>query len=377
MAIVVLDTNTIWRKQPFQALAALRDVILMQPRDPLASLQSGQWPSRVGKARLGEGFTIWMPPGWASRWREFSCRRVLRVARRIARKQQTELTAVVITSPHYRPMVEMSSRHNLPLYYYCSDDYSNYDGWGEQVVDHEAEIVQRAAHTFFVSNALRQRAGERYGTDPARISVSPNATSDHFLSTPTSAELARIRDQFGPLAAPLVGVVGSINDRLDFALLQECLKLDSLGTLLFVGDAPAPGVHQAWDAIRSHPKCVVVGRRPHAELPAWMQLVDVALIPYRQTEFNSHCSPMRLYDHLASGKPVLATAACPQCRGHEDYVQIAESSEQFLGLLAGLFAKPIAANQAQRRYAAEHHTWQSRAKHIASMLDEKAPAGAG
>jgi hypothetical protein len=40
--------------------------------------------------------------------------------------------------------------------------------------------------------------------------------------------------------------------------------------------------------------------------------IDIAVIPYARSDFNHFCSPMRLWDHLAIGQPILATDACDQ-----------------------------------------------------------------
>jgi hypothetical protein len=44
--------------------------------------------------------------------------------------------------------------------------------------------------------------------------------------------------------------------------------------------------------------------------------IDIAVIPYAASQFNHFCSPMRLWDHLAIGQPILATDACDQVARH-------------------------------------------------------------
>ena len=113
------------------------------------------------------------------------------------------------------------------------------------------------------------------------------------------------------LPRPVAGVVGGIGDRLDLDLLRRCAEVDALGTLLLVGPLPdAPSAEMR--ALLAQPKCVAVGAQPHDEIHRWFQCLDVALIPYARTEFNRFCSPMRLFDHLASGLPIIALDSCDQ-----------------------------------------------------------------
>lgn len=79
-----------------------------------------------------------------------------------------------------------------------------------------------------------------------------------------------------------------------------------------------------------HDKCITVGPVSHDTIHLWFQCLDVGLIPYAKTEFNRFCSPMRLFDHLASGAWIVATDACDQVKGYERRVLVCDSSESYI-----------------------------------------------
>src|SRR5438874_2110997 len=85
----------------------------------------------------------------------------------------------------------------------------------------ESVVVQNAKHSFFVSEALRDRAVKEYAIDPARGSVSMNATGEEFLAPVSDLEIDRLLSRFRKLTRPIAGVIGGISDRLDFDLIEK------------------------------------------------------------------------------------------------------------------------------------------------------------
>jgi hypothetical protein len=59
--------------------------------------------------------------------------------------------------------------------------------------------------------------------------------------------------------------------------------------------------------LRSLPNCHLVGNLPYAELPALLKGLDVCLLPYVEDERAFYRSPLKLYEYLAAGRPVVAT----------------------------------------------------------------------
>jgi len=371
--IVVADINTVWRRNPFEALSAYLPVVGLKPLDILQAARAGTPNKRVNSrsAAWSERFVL-MHPGWATRFTNLTALRLESVIFRCAKAAGMPGTGLVVTSPHYLPLVR--KLHGITLcFYYCSDDYSEYERWGgKTILRAEAELVRLSEHSFFISDPLRQRAIDSYGARPRQVSISPNASSPEFLRTASADELASVLEPFPQLRRPLIGVVGSVNKRLDYELLLKCTRSPGIGSIVFVG----PLSSQVWDprllALKSNPNCIFIGERPHEEIPFWMQAIDIALIPYCDSAFNRCCSPMRLFDHLASGKPIIATAACPQVRGFREVVHVADSHEEFCAFLRQELTKSRDPNSRQKEIARQH-TWNNRAADIFakfSMLRE-------
>jgi len=368
--LIAADINTLWHRRPFEALGPVVPVLGLAPMDPLMAWRRYRWPVRRISAAGDAGFSplpVLLPPGWASRYADTALPRLWKKAIAWCKARGTKPQGLFVTSPHYLPLVA-AVRNELPCYYYCSDDYRSYSGWsGDEMKEKEGALVSQVNHAFFVSQQLAEWAVTDYGISVDKVSVSMNATEETFLQPVEAAEIREIFDAHPRLRRPVAGVVGGVNDRLDFELLHACAELPELGTLLFVG--PVEDLQSAaLQQLRRHPKCLFVGRQPHIELPRWLQLLDAALIPYRNIGFNRYCSPMRLFDHLASGRPILATDACPQVTAMQPWVKVAKWQRSFLEMLSSLLEHGATPRSTEMVNHAHQHTWMARARFLRERI---------
>lgn len=318
--IAVCDVNAIWRHRPFSAMAELTDVLAFAPGDLRAVRQRSACPETALPV-----VEVLLPPGWASKTAVLGQRLLWRRMRAEAKRYGKLIDCVVVTSPHYLTLLRLLPP-NIKTIYYASDDYRSYSGW-KNMAQLEAEMVRRVNHSFFISEGLARRAVGEYGVAAEKVSVSMNATEPRFFPTPEA--LLPVVPPCGSLPRPIAGVVGGINDRLDFDLLLACADLSDLGTLLLVGPLPkARSV--SLQRLLMHPKCRSVGAQPHDTLHRWFQCLDVGLIPYAKNKLNLFCSPMRLFDHLASGAWIVATDACAQVKVFDRRVLVCDSTRLFL-----------------------------------------------
>lgn len=296
--IAFLDVNTIWRHRFAEALARKVDTLLCAPHSGISAVTEGG----VRPIRL--------PRGWAGPLSGIAMPWLLRRVRRLASGSPH---AIVVTTPHYVPLARAIARQSK-IIYYCSDDYRSYDGWNSARMERdEAALCQIARLSIFVSEALRARAVAEYGLDPAMTWVSPNATEPRF-SAPYAVPAA-----MASLPGPVFGTAGMINSRIDLRFLAAVVGDPRVGSLALVGPVEAalegdPGL----ESLRANPKVHFFGAQPHRDMPQWMAAFDVAVIPYAETPLNRFCSPMRLYDHLAIGQPIIATPHCEQVAARPD-----------------------------------------------------------
>jgi glycosyltransferase involved in cell wall biosynthesis len=123
----------------------------------------------------------------------------------------------------------------------------------------------------------------------------------HFEpARPTPQELEHV-------PRPRIGYVGLLSHFLDFDTLEVLRQSRRGGTLVLIG----PGTPETERAVRSlagREGVLVLGARPYDEVPAYMQALDVGVIPFRANDpFIQGINPNKVYQYLAAGVPVVTT----------------------------------------------------------------------
>jgi glycosyltransferase involved in cell wall biosynthesis len=131
------------------------------------------------------------------------------------------------------------------------------------------------------------------------VSVVPNGVDvEHFRRPqPRPSDL--------PAASTAV-YVGSLHDaRLDVELVDDLA--DALPQLSVVLVGPDSLGRESHDVLARHPNVHLLGARPYAVIPAYLQHADVVIVPHRVTPFTESLDPIKAYECLATATPTVAT----------------------------------------------------------------------
>jgi glycosyltransferase involved in cell wall biosynthesis len=143
------------------------------------------------------------------------------------------------------------------------------------------EKIKLNVNTFFIPNA-------------ADISHSSKAL-DHNL--PVSELMLQYKK-------PVIGYFGNIEGRIDFDLVKEAAEKNPDKSFVFIG----PVVHgyvPEW--FYNAPNIFLPGAVPYEQMPSVLKGFDVAIIPFRKNDFSKTIFPLKLFEYLGAGKPVVAT----------------------------------------------------------------------
>ena len=114
----------------------------------------------------------------------------------------------------------------------------------------------------------------------------------------------------------------------------------------------------------------------HADAPAMVAALDVCLIPYRLNSYTEGLSPLKLYEYLAMGKPVVTTNL-PYVQREAAHVRITHDASQFVAAIQGyLDTPPTPEVQATWQQAAATVSWASQVDHIEATLARLLAEGA-
>lgn len=205
-----------------------------------------------------------------------------------------------------------------------------------------------------------------------RTKLVPNAAEVSHFATVADADLP-IAKELEQTKPPVVGFLGSIQYWIDTDLLVEIARKHPDWTVVLVGPL---GILADIDALREQPNVTLTGRVPYEEVPNYVKAFDVCLNPYHMDDVAEHCSPLKLYEYLATGKPVVSVDM-PEVQQFKNMVSIAYNRSDFVSLVEETVSSlPEPPEQAQKRMQeAWNHTWEKRFEAasgaLAEMLAEK------
>ncbi|HEX6827566.1 MAG TPA: glycosyltransferase family 4 protein [Burkholderiales bacterium] len=173
----------------------------------------------------------------------------------------------------------------------------------------EAALLRGADAVLTVSAALKEHI-LGFGVDPDRVHVVPNGI-DPAVFAPGAADPA-LRARWKIPEGPVLGFVGGLRPWHGVEVLPQLLDRltprHPAAALVIVGDGPLrAGLEQALDQLGLRARAVFTGAVHHEEIPGLMRLFDVALAPYPPLEHVFYFSPLKLFEYMACGVPVVAS----------------------------------------------------------------------
>jgi glycosyltransferase involved in cell wall biosynthesis len=180
---------------------------------------------------------------------------------------------------------------------------------------------------------------------------------------PQHYALCRTQNSFGKrggrLAGPVFGYAGTLHgDRLDLELISRLAREFPLGKVVLCGPDFLSAAER--EKLASHSNVEVRPAVAYAKVPRVISEWDVCIVPHKKTPFTESLNPIKLWEYLASGKPIAGTPVA----GFRDYphlCHLGEGVEGFLGACRRALNEE-AWLPAERVRAVEGHSWEARAE---------------
>ncbi len=165
------------------------------------------------------------------------------------------------------------------------------------------------------------------------------------------------------LPRPIIGYFGTISERINLDIISALGKRFPSASIVMIGP-----VHLPVQMLPQAPNIHYLGLRRHAQLPAYAQAFDVALIPFRITNATLKLNPVKTLEYLAAGLPVVATRLPDLERFYDHVVHIADSPEEFVNTVESLLNEPSHGRVSTGVEIARTASWNSMVEKINEAL---------
>lgn len=315
---------------------------------------------RKGARRVSDGITVitpWQVPIPGSRLvRRLNAASV----RRAVRKVLSGLPDRPVQLWSFAPDVaELAGTLGEELaVYYCVDAFGEFPGYDRAMIAQRERELLRKCEVVLTTSAPLYEAKRELHPNVHRIQHGVDWRS---LARAVNDELP-VPTELADLPGPLIGYVGVIGQWVDLELVAGLAERRPDASIVMIGPelvsrgpcAGLPNVH--W-----------LGERDHATLPSYLRHFDVGLIPFKHVPLTHNANPIKLYEYLAAGVPVVSSPL-PAVEAIPDSVWLADDADTLADSCEAALQRNDPGLRRQRSRLMIAESWEVRLEEIGRII---------
>lgn len=240
-------------------------------------------------------------------------------------------------------------------------EHPSYASRVDTVKDCYATIRKRADLIFTVSEGLIDFFGKQ-----SNVFYVPNGVDAELFASARCA-LSLLPKKLREQKKPLIGYHGIIQSRVNFSILQYVAEKHPEWNLLLIGPVWKE-VAADVRALQRRSNVFHLNAVPYSTLPQLLSCMDACVIPHAIDAFTQSMNPLKMYEYLAAGKPIVATPVAGADQ-FQDLITIAVSPEDFSTGLSTSIAKDTAQLRERRKKMAAEYSWKRRVDVMLECLE--------
>lgn len=226
----------------------------------------------------------------------------------------------------------------------------------KQISKFEEIIIKKADIVFTVSEKLLEKAK---GLNKNSYRLLDGTVPDVFLqfSQDLPPDMKEIKK-------PILGYLGTTTDRVDSDLIKFTATQLPHSSIVFVG--PVNNKLIDISDLRQIKNIYFLGEKRYEELGLYARNFDLCILPYRY-ELCLNIFPTKIFDYLATGKPIVSTAL-PEIDKFKDCIKIANSKEEFVDFIKEALGGENPELSTKRLQLAAENSWLKRTDEIIGVI---------
>jgi glycosyltransferase involved in cell wall biosynthesis len=184
-------------------------------------------------------------------------------------------------------------------------------------------------------------------------------------SDSTLPELARI-------PRPIAGYFGTLTANNDIDLLSYCARNLPDFSFVFAGQITGGDYSQLMEL----PNVFHLGKLPYQKIPILCASFDVCVLAWKVTDWIRSCNPLKLFEYMASGKPIVSVRIDEVTQKYPGLVSVAGDKEQFCKMLLHELKNDTPQRARLRIQIASEYNWDAMVLKISALIAQAISHGA-
>lgn len=250
------------------------------------------------------------------------------------------------------------------LIYHCVDEIKAQPGMPFQLLEQsEAELILKSDIIFTTSPKLYET---RKVMNNNTFYFSNVADFNHFNRALNDCTV--IPHDLDVLPRPRVGFVGALSGyKVDFKLIEYLAIENPQTSFILIGKV---GEGDPWtdiSALNRLQNVYFLGPKKYNELPSYLKGFDLTMLPNTLNEYTDSMFPMKFFEYLASGKPVVSV----DLKSISDFYKvcfISKSYKEFSQNISLAMNDTLKNKEVRLRFASQY-TYDSRMKNMIEIVE--------
>ena len=250
------------------------------------------------------------------------------------------------------------------MIYHCVDEIQAQPDMDAADLSHWEERLCRIADLVFVTSPALEKSLRSYNKHTHYF---PNVADYCHFAKAMDPDLA-VPGDIRSIPHPRIGFVGAVSGyKLDLGLLAKLAEASPNWSYVIIGPVGEGDPNTNLANLLECSNIYFLGARPYHSLPAYMKGLDVGLLPLCFNRYTHSMFPMKFFEYLAAGLPVVASAI-DALEAYRPYAMLCEPTvDSFLSALR-LSMDGLGCSLEARIECAAKHTYHSRTVAMLGLL---------
>ncbi len=251
--------------------------------------------------------------------------------------------------------------------YHCVDQYSANPGVNkESITGLEHHLLKKADLVFTTSKSLYN---DKKTLNKNTFYLPNVADAAHFKKALKDATV--VPEDLKKVPSPIAGFWGAVTGyKIDLKLIA--FAADKLPEISFVLIGPVgtgdPGTDLS--LLKSKENVYLFGSRDYKKLPGYLKGFDICFIPFKLNETTRNVFPMKFFEYLSGGKPVVSTNLT-SLRDYSSYCYLVRDSKEFVQKIKKALGENETDHKEQRIQLAEKNSWERNVVKLSEVILQK------
>lgn len=263
------------------------------------------------------------------------------------RQHCTEQPLLIVQSPFW--LHALPEINDVAVIYDCVDEHSDFsDNDTLQSKEYEYALAKQVSGIISTSETLDLKWKS---ISKSHCIIRNGVDFEHFHNRPRKIYSSR-------WSKGIIGYHGAVEDWFDIDLVEDIASSFREYEILIIGGIGNP---EARKRLSAYPNVRMTGEVPYEKLPYYLHAFSAAIIPFKIRPLTVATNPIKAYEYMATGIPVVTTPM-PEMASFGEFVTISEA-EGFITALRNVLQRKSVGATRMHAYA-KQNSWKSRAEAI-------------